>query len=97
MFYLRTIHKETKRQQNLLLGVCYQHISATDSPQMFRDAFISEFKHEPPSFDMDGEMNQKVYGFISCDPGDFIPLYTDEDAYIMTSDGTTFARLNKYK
>lgn len=86
MFYLRRIHKETKRESNFTLGKNY----AT----FHKDTATEEFNKllKDMSWMSDWAI-ENCFCIISDESGQFHPLFHTSDNYIVTDKGSTYARI----
>lgn len=95
MFTLRRITGD-RAEINDFIGESYTFIGRERSPKLFAEIFKDIFKKDQAAFDPKSEEpDNRVYAFVVYFPGTYRQaLYANQEAYIMTSGGETFANVS---
>jgi len=96
MFYLRLFSKD-QTESNITLGSRYTHIHRHTSYDEFCKMFKSYYaKDHVADLDEGADDDTKnCFAFVWGDSGETIPIRKGRNAYIMTSDGKTFANVSQ--
>ena len=88
---------------NFSLGNGYTVVHNLKSPEAFKQCFESYFKLDYPlpartelvKPDYVPSMEEVTFAFVSSDGGErILPLFYEQENYIMTDDGKTFSKIN---
>ena len=100
-FILRTIiaNSETLKssQHNLAIGSYYSLIFREEDYESFSEMYREEFKksHVADMDESSDNLSKNTYGFLIYKDGSTtIPLYKNQQNYIMTENGNTFSNIS---
>lgn len=92
MFALRQVGEH--RERTTEIGKWYEFVGFVSHKAEFRIAYKSTFDVDEVPERPDTEEGKGVFGFIMTPGASYIPLYSNDVNYIMSSNGQTLERLN---
>lgn len=92
MYTLRRITQEGV-EHNSFLGKTYTVVDSRKSLETFKETGERFWEHYPKGEPISDE-DQETHAFVTSNEGEMIPLYKNQQNFIMTSEGKTFANLS---
>lgn len=92
MYTLRRITQEGV-EHNSFLGKTYTVVDSRKSLETFKETG-ERFWERYPKHGIVSDEDQETHAFVTTDEGEIIPLYKNQQNFIMTSDGRTFSNLS---